>query len=64
MVILSFQKGGQQMPRPKDNTERVNVFFTPEVLSKIKKEAQERGMTVSGYVRYAVLEYFRLSSGK
>lgn len=52
------------MPRPKDNTERVNVFFTPEVLSKIKKEAQERGMTVSGYVRYAVLEYFRLSSGK
>ena len=43
------------MPRPKDNTERVNVFFTPEVLSKIKEEAQKRGMTVSGYIRFSVL---------
>ena len=52
------------MPRPKDNTERVNVFFTPDVLSKIKAEAQERGMTVSGYIRYAVLEYLKSSSEK
>jgi hypothetical protein len=57
-------KGGQMMPRPKDNTERVNVFFTPEVLSKIKEEAQKRGMTVSGYIRFAVLEYLKSSSEK
>lgn len=45
------------MPRQKDNTERVNVFFTPEVLEKIKEEAKRRGMTVSGYIRFATLEY-------
>ena len=57
-------KGGQIMPKPKDNTERVNVFFTPEVLSKIKEEAQKRGMTVSGFIRYAILEYLKSSSEK
>lgn len=52
------------MPKPKDNTERVNVFFTPEVLSKIKEEAQKRGMTVSGFIRFAILEYLKSSSEK
>ena len=44
-------------PREKSNSERINVFFSPEALSKLKKLASEKGMTVSGIVRMIVLEY-------
>lgn len=45
-------------PREKENTERINVFFTSEMLQRIKKEAQKKGTTVSGLVRMIVYEYF------
>lgn len=45
-------------PREKENTHRVNVFFSDEILEKIKKEAKEKGTTVSGLIRLIVHEYF------
>lgn len=44
-------------PKRKENTERINVFFSEEALNDLKKEAQNKGMTVSGLVRMIVLEY-------
>lgn len=44
-------------PRPKANSERVNVFFSADVLEKLRAIAQEKGTTVSGLVRMIVLEY-------
>lgn len=44
-------------PREKSNSERINVFFSPEVLSELKKLATEKGTTVSGLVRMIVLEF-------
>ncbi|MCX4256102.1 MAG: hypothetical protein OSJ54_04140 [Oscillospiraceae bacterium] len=44
-------------PREKTNSERINVFFSPEILSELKKLAAEKGTTVSGLVRMIVLEF-------
>lgn len=44
-------------PREKSNTERINVFFSPEALEQLKKEAEQKGTSVSGLVRMIVLEY-------
>lgn len=44
-------------PRPKANTERTNVFFTPQVMEQLKKKAEEKGTSVSGLIRMIVLEY-------
>ncbi len=46
-------------PRDKENTERINVFFSSEILEKIKSLAKEKGMTVSGFIRFVVLEYLK-----
>ena len=45
--------------KSKENTERINVFFSPDVLARLKEEASERGMSVSGLVRMIVLEWIR-----
>lgn len=45
-------------PKNKENTERINVFLSPEMLDMLKKEALDKGMTVSGLVRMIVHEYF------
>ena len=47
------------MPPKKENTERINVFFSPDVLARLKTEASERGMSVSGLVRMVVLDWIR-----
>ena len=44
-------------PRKKANTERTNVFFTPEVMEQLRKMAIEKGTSVSGLIRMIVLEY-------
>ena len=44
-------------PREKSNSERINVFFAPDVLVELKKLAAEKGTTVSGLVRMIVLEF-------
>lgn len=44
-------------PRQKANSERTNVFFSPEVMEQLKKLAQTKGTSVSGLIRMIVLEY-------
>lgn len=46
-------------PRKKQNTERINVFFTEETVRELKAEAERKGMTVSSLVRMIVLEWLR-----
>lgn len=46
-------------PKSPENSERINVFFSPAVLDRLKREAAERGMTVSGLVRMVVLEWLK-----
>ena len=47
------------MPRAKANTKQINVFLPAEAHEQIKKEAQQKGTTVSGLIRMIVLEYLR-----
>ncbi len=42
-------------PRDKEFSERINVFFTPEQLERIRAEASKLGLTVSAYVRMVVV---------
>ena len=44
-------------PRPKANSERTNVFFSPEIMEELKKIAGEKGTSVSGLIRMIVLDY-------
>lgn len=44
-------------PRPKANSERTNVFFSPEIMEELRKIAAEKGTSVSGLIRMIVLEY-------
>jgi hypothetical protein len=44
-------------PRPKANTERTNVFFTPEVMDQLRQLAERKGTSVSGLIRMIVLDY-------
>lgn len=46
-------------PKAPENTERINVFFSPEALERLKAEASLRGMSVSGLVRMIVLEWLK-----
>lgn len=46
-------------PKQKDNTERINVFFSQAILAALKKEAEARGMSVSGLVRMIVMEWLK-----
>ncbi len=45
-------------PKPKANTERTNVFFSPDVMEKLRNVATEKGTSVSGLIRMIVLEFF------
>ncbi len=44
-------------PRPKANSERTNVFFSPDVMEELRKIAEKKGTSVSGLIRMIVLEY-------
>ena len=44
-------------PSPKANTERTNVFFTPEVMDQLRQLAERKGTSVSGLIRMIVLDY-------
>lgn len=43
-------------PRKKANSERINVFFSPEILDRLKRIADKKGISVSGLVRMIVLD--------
>lgn len=49
-------------PRPKANTERTNVFFSPDVMEKLRSIAESKGTSVSGLIRMIVLEYLAQSN--
>lgn len=44
-------------PRVKANSERTNVFFSPDTMNKLREIAKEKGTSVSGLIRMIVLEY-------
>lgn len=44
-------------PKPIANSERTNVFFSPEVMERLKTIAAEKGTSVSGLIRMIVLEH-------
>lgn len=44
-------------PREKANSERTNVFFSPEVMERLRNIAKNKGTSVSGLIRMIVLEY-------
>lgn len=44
-------------PKGSANTERVNVFFSPETVKELKQLADEKGTTLSGIIRMITLEY-------
>ena len=46
-------------PKSPENSERINVFFSPAVLNHLKAKAAKRGMTVSGLVRMVVMEWLK-----
>lgn len=46
-------------PRKPDNSERINVFFSPSVVEALREAAEDRGATVSGLVRMIVLDWLR-----
>ena len=43
-------------PKVKEFTERINVFFKPEQLKRIKVESDKLGISVSAYIRMVVLK--------
>lgn len=46
-------------PRIKQNTERINGFFSEDTVRQLKSESEKRGMTVSSLIRFIVLEWLR-----
>ncbi len=50
-------------PREKEFTERINVFFTPEQIEQVKREASKVGLTVSAYVRMVVMKDVNHNNG-
>ena len=51
-------------PKSPQNTERINVFFSPADLNKMKSEALKRGMTISGLIRMIALEWLNERVGQ
>ena len=44
-------------PREKANSERINVFFSSDVVKQLKDIALQKGTSVSGLIRMIVFEY-------
>jgi predicted DNA binding CopG/RHH family protein len=42
--------------KPKQNTQRINVFLPKELLESLQKEAEEKGTNVSALIRMILLE--------
>ena len=55
MIAVSFGIG--VWAKKKANTERISTFLPPEALSKLKDEANEKGINVSALIRMIVLEH-------
>ena len=44
------------MAKQIENTERISTFITMELLEKLKRKAESKGMSVSGYIRMLIIE--------
>lgn len=44
------------MAKPKQNTQRINIFLPPDLLESLKNEANKKGTNVSSLVRMILLE--------
>lgn len=44
------------MAKPKQNTEKLVVYVTPELLEYYKQEAEKKGLNVSNLVRMILTE--------
>lgn len=44
------------MAKQKENTERVNVFISPELKEELENEASSKGTNVSALIRMILME--------
>lgn len=44
------------MAKPKQNTSKVTVFLSPELLEELQQEAEDRGTNVSALIRMVLME--------
>jgi len=44
-------------PKDKENTAKVAIWLSPETHEALKKEARERGLTVSAYIRMVLIAH-------
>lgn len=44
------------MAKPKQNTERINIFLPPALLESLKEEAVKKGTNVSSLIRMILIE--------
>lgn len=44
------------MPKPIENTERVSTYISKETLEALQKQAASKGMSVSGYIRFLIMD--------
>lgn len=49
--------GGNISPRDKQNSQKISIFLSPEHLEAVRKEADEKGTTVSGLIRMIVIAH-------
>lgn len=53
---MNTVKGGKQVAKPKQNTERINIFLPLALLESLKEEADKKGTNVSSLIRMILLE--------
>lgn len=44
------------MAKQVENTERISTFVSKELLEKLKRKSESKGMSVSGYIRMLIIE--------
>lgn len=44
------------MPKPIENTERVSTYVSKETLVALQEKASLLGMSVSGYIRFLIMD--------
>ncbi|NBH29317.1 hypothetical protein D3Z60_27410 [Lachnospiraceae bacterium] len=55
-AYIKTVKGGKQVAKPKQNTERINIFLPPDLLESLKDEANKKGTNVSSLIRMILIE--------
>ena len=56
MHYNDWRKEDKPMAKPKQNTERLVVYITPELEKSLQQEAEEKGTNVSNLVRMILTE--------